>query len=548
MSQGIPSTAGPTAPPADAERRLSRRLIALNVAGITGFVLVILATVFWISAEHNALAREASERLVRGGIASFRTKIETVVSDYSIWDEAYDAFRAGDSEWLYRNIGTGAAEIGALDIIVLVEPASGAEFGWRAGSPVEGEPRLLPAEIIAIALDLLADPDAEGPASFFARIGGEPWAIAVTTVRPVEGPPAGLRPADMPRQVHGMRMAGATLERIASNLMLDDLVLVGADAALAPGLASVPLTDSAGETIARLAWAPPRPGASILAKVALPLAAAVTAIAAIAAVLARYSVRSAARLEAALEAARAADRTKTDFLSNISHELRTPMNGIIGVAQLLALGDLTREQRELVGVLQASADAQLALINDLLDITRMESGNRELERTPFAPAHTLGQVVELMRPGADRKGLRFEADLAALDGLVVLGDELALRQIATNLVGNAVKFTPEGRVEITCTAGRAGRAIELVLRVADTGPGIAAADHGRIFDRFVQVDASRTRRLEGTGLGLAISQSLAALMGSRIEVESTPGRGATFTLRLVLPLAGPDATRLRPAA
>jgi signal transduction histidine kinase len=267
----------------------------------------------------------------------------------------------------------------------------------------------------------------------------------------------------------------------------------------------------------------------------------VTVIAVIAAVLARYSARSALRLEEALEAARAVDRIKTEFLWNVSHELRTPMNGIIGVAQLLAVDDLTSGQRELVGVLQASADAQLALINDLLDITRMESGNRQLDHTPFEPGATLRQIVELMRPVAERKGLALEAEIAGLEGLSVLGDERALRQIVTNLLGNAVKFTSRGRVDITCTVARTAQAAELSLRVRDTGPGIAPADHERIFDRFVQVDASRTRTTEGTGLGLAISQGLAEMMGSQIEVESTEGEGATFSLRIRLPLAGVNA-------
>ena len=530
---------------AGAERRLSHKLVALHAASILAFVAVTAATVVWISAAHNGLARSSSERMVRGGIAAFRTGIETVVSDYSIWDEAYEAIRADDREWLYRNIGTGAAEIGALDIIVLTEPDTGASFGWTQGSPVEGEAGLLPAPIVATALGLLADPGDEGPASTFALIGGEPWAIAVTTLRPVEGPPAGLRPADMPRQIHALRMQGRVLDGIAANMAMEEgLALIPAGAEPADAEASIALTDATGTTIAQLVWTPPRPGASILQRVALPLGAGIGLLAIIAMVLARYSHRSAARLEEALDAARAADRTKTDFLSNISHELRTPMNGILGVAELLALGPLDENQRRLVGVLRASADAQLALINDLLDVTRMESGNRALERRPFAPAETLHQVIELMRPVATGKGLELVADIAGLDGLTVVGDERALRQIATNLLGNAVKFTARGRVAITCTAGITGTAAELLLGVSDTGPGIAAEDQLRIFQRFVQVDTSMTRGIEGTGLGLAISQGLAEMMGSRIELDSTAGAGATFSLRLRLPLAQSDGKDL----
>ncbi len=528
---------------AGAELRLSNKLITLHAASILAFVLVVVATVGWITAAHNSLALAASERMVLGGLAALRTKVETVISDYSIWDEAYAALRDGDEEWLYRNIGTGAAEIGALDIIVMADPATGTHFGWTEGSPTEGEPALLPDAIVNLTLGLLPGPDDPGPASTFALIGGEPWVIAVTTVRPVEGPPAGLRPADMPRQIHALRLQGRILEGIAANTLMDGLELLPIEAVPSADQASLALTDATGATIGHLVWAPPRPGASILRRVALPLGIGVTVLAVIAMVLAHYSHQSAIRLEEALRAARDADRAKTDFLSNISHELRTPMNGIMGVAELLSLGPLDENQRKLVGVLQSSADAQLALINDLLDITRMESGNRALERQPFAPARTLQQVIELMRPVASGKGLALFSDIATLDGLAVMGDERALRQIATNLVGNAVKFTRQGRVEATCTATRAGALVELVLTVRDTGPGIAAADQSRIFDRFVQVDSAATRGVEGTGLGLAISQGLAQMMGSRIEVASAAGSGATFTLRLLLPTAKDGAGR-----
>jgi signal transduction histidine kinase len=206
------------------------------------------------------------------------------------------------------------------------------------------------------------------------------------------------------------------------------------------------------------------------------------------------------------------------------------MNGILGVAQLLQTTRLDEEQKELVAVLFASATAQMALISDLLDISRMESGNRHLVSEPFEPAATLKDVSEMIRVAADKKAIGFEADWSALEGLTVRGDERAFRQIVTNLLGNAVKFTDRGGVRLVSRLVRVDDRAEIVVSVADTGRGIPAEALPHIFERFYQVDSSLTRGVEGTGLGLAISQNLARMMGGRIDVDSTPGRGSTFDL------------------
>ena len=191
----------------------------------------------------------------------------------------------------------------------------------------------------------------------------------------------------------------------------------------------------------------PRPGASILRQVALPLGLALLLVAVVSAISSGYAVRSARRLEHALQAAKAADRSKTEFLSNVSHELRTPMNGILGVAQLLQTTQLDEEQRELVGVLFSSANTQMALISDLLDFSRIESGNRQLVNEPFVPAQILSDLEEMLRVVADKKGIGLDARWDPRGGSTVRGDGRAFRQIVTNLLGNAVKFTERGRVD-----------------------------------------------------------------------------------------------------
>jgi signal transduction histidine kinase len=524
----------------DGDLRFSRYLARFHIGGIILLVLVVVSSVLWLSARHNELARESSERMVSGGISAFKVKMQTVVKDYSIWDEAYNAIRADDFGWLYSNIGTGAAEIGALDKIVIIDPLRNRNFGWRQGSPQEGESDLLPPELVATMVQLLVETGEEENAaqSAFELLGDEPWSFAITRVIPVGGLPDGVSLEDLPMQIHGLHMTRGVLDGIGANLLMDDLALSKEPLA---ERSAVPLISSEGEAIAYVDWIPPRPGASILRQIALPLGLALAVVAAIAVVSSRFAVRSAARLEQALIDAQAADRMKTEFLSNVSHELRTPMNGIVGVAQLLQMTELDEEQRELVGVLASSADTQMSLISDLLDLTRMESGNRQLQIARFEPGQVVRDTVEMVRPLALDKNIALELELAPLDGLAVLGDGRAFRQIMTNLVGNAAKFTDRGSILVRGEVTRTGDEAELVLKVRDTGRGIPPEHQRRIFDRFYQVDGSQTRDAGGTGLGLAISQSLGHMMGGHIEVQSTPGVGSTFTFRVRLPVAPADA-------
>jgi signal transduction histidine kinase len=523
----------------DGVMRLSHRLVAMHIAGVCILILVVLSSVLWVSAEHNKLALESSESLVRGGVGSFRARLRTLVNDYSVWDEAYTAVEADDREWLYSNIGNAAAAIGTLDMIAFVPVDGRASFGWRTGSPIEGIPEPLPQDIVGELTEMLAnsDRDAGGSDTMFAEFEGDPWAFSIARVHPVDDRRAGIDPSSYPLQIHGQRLSEARVAGISRNLLVEGMHLSSMPEA---GEADIALRDVHGEIIRYIAWPPPRPGASILRLVALPLGLALLLIAGVSAISSAYAVRSARRLERALYDAKAADRSKTEFLSNVSHELRTPMNGILGVAQLLQTTRLDEEQRELVDVLFSSATAQMALISDLLDISRMETGNRRLVIEPFAPAAILRDVTEMMRVAVEKKQIGLDSDWSTLGGLTVRSDARGLRQILTNLLGNAIKFTDRGRVTLTALVTRAEGRTSLVVRVADTGRGIPAEALPHIFERFYQVDGSLTRGVEGTGLGLAISQNLARMMGGRIEVASELGQGSTFELILDLEVVEED--------
>ncbi len=523
------------------ERAFSRRLAITHIVGIMILIGVVVASVFWVSAKHNALAEESYQRLVRGGLASLESKMATVIKDYSIWEEAYDAVNTEDYAWLYNNIGIAAAsaDIGTIDLVVITDPIHGREYGWVRGSPEQGEAALLPQELLDSLLALLdgTDPNAAVARTTLARFDGGVWSFAVMRVLPVEGLPEGVTDGAAPRQIHGIQLAGKVLSGLGSNLI---------SSALAPAdtppddLSATPLAAASGEVVGYVAWAPPTPGAQILRQMAFPLGGALLIVSVLAAISSRFAIKSAARLERALVDARAADRSKTEFLSNVSHELRTPMNGILGVAQLMDMTELDAEQRHLLSVLLTSAETQMSLISDLLDLTQIETGNRRLDAAPFEPAVVIREIMDLMRPAAVKKGLTLDLDTDAATAIPVLGDRRAFKQIVTNLVGNAVKFTETGGVTVSAATRLDGDAAHIDLRVADTGRGIAPADHKRIFERFAQADGSQTREISGTGLGLAISKSLTEMMGGAIAVKSAPGAGSTFSVAIRLPRLAQD--------
>jgi signal transduction histidine kinase len=293
--------------------------------------------------------------------------------------------------------------------------------------------------------------------------------------------------------------------------------------------AAAPLYDTAGEPMGLLVILDAHPLEDVPSKLALLEIFASRAASEL------QRLRTDSELLAAKEAAEQALRAKSEFLATMSHEIRTPMNGVLGMAQLLADTPLNEEQHQFIEIMNTSGLALLAIINDVLDFSKIEAGQLELDTQPFDMRQTIREVMLLLTPKAQEKGLELRTTYAPDEPSQFAGDAGRLRQIVVNLVANAIKFTEQGQVQVEVhSISQDEHQAHMRITVQDTGIGISPEVQQRLFQPFTQADNSTTRRFGGTGLGLAISRRLIKLMDGRISVTSEPRKGTTFSVELTL--------------
>ncbi|HEY0650961.1 hybrid sensor histidine kinase/response regulator [Phenylobacterium sp.] len=492
------------------------------------------------SVDDVAVAREA--QLMRYAISNHLEDVREDLVAQGIWSEAYEA--ANDPsrrQWFHPNYGLNLFEARKHSLTVVFDGEGRPVYAALGGE--QTDPAKVADFVAAVrpVVDLararsdaltVQNPAALGKArqtsaAAAVRVGGQAYLAAAATIVPELGyakPPrrgapivASARAVDKP-----------LLSALSAELRLRDARFVeraGPHAAAA-------LLSAAGRPIGFISWQPERPSADMFGRKPWQVALFTGLVLIVVGALIFSLRRQARSLAQARDRAEAGDRAKSEFIANMSHEIRTPLNGVLGMAQVMEAHELSVPQRDRLRVMRESGAALLTLLNELLDFAKIEAGRLEIEAAPFDLDRLVRQVAATFEGMASAKGLALSVAVSPAAHGVWIGDALRVRQVLSNLVSNAVKFTERGGVTLAVTADDDGT---LRFRVVDTGIGLEAAQIPGLFDKFIQADASTTRRYGGTGLGLSIVRALVELMGGEVSAESRPGEGACFNV--VLPLA-----------
>ncbi|MDP3736137.1 MAG: ATP-binding protein [Hyphomonadaceae bacterium] len=537
---------------------LKRVAIAIFIV-VVAVVAAVLGLVAYSASSVDDLSERSEVRLVTEASKRALSKVGEDVASAAIWSDAYFALSRKDMEWMQINFGDYYADFMGHDVTVAFDSGGVAVYASRDSEPVSvsDEAALLQAVAPMVASIRKESPsrrlDAAGKRTFsfdaavalqsIVEIDEELYLVAASTVVPERIEDATLPEAD------GVVVSARKLSHFVSGVTTD--LGLDAPALAAPGQAArphVPLTGFSGEDLGGLTWKPQNPGAGVLRQ-AGPLIIAIVSILALASVLLLLRVlrilRTLARqrrdldasliaLEASRDAAQQASVAKSQFLASMSHEIRTPLNGILGMAQSLRESDqLAEPDSQKVSIILSSGENLLALLNDVLDLSKIEADKLEISPVDTDIAGLVDRVANLFRPLANEKSLKLTVSHAGELKQSLKVDAVRLQQCISNLVSNAIKFTPAGEVCIGVSVHPvAGDRYRVAVAVRDSGIGMSPETMSKLFGNFTQADASTTRTFGGSGLGLAISRRLARLMGGDVTVTSEPGSGSTFTVHV----------------
>jgi signal transduction histidine kinase len=537
--------------------RAQRAGVALLALLVVGGALVV-GLIISAARGQDRIAAEKSVELVRVALDIRARNTALTVKDYAWWTEAVrNLVDTPDAAWAYGHIGPTSYDSIGMKLVTVIDAAGHQTFTFIQGEA--GEFDIMSPEAVGlqplIAEARAASPLEPIPATGLIKIGDQVFAVALAALTVAKGDP--LLPDEKPRSLllFGRPLDARAIAEIAAEYKVDGLTLVE------PGAAgertSLPLTTTDGHAVGTLAWTPERPGDATIRRMFIPVGATMLGLALLSLII-LSQIRQVDRtrrenqhnleiiaaknseLIAARDEAEYASRAKSQFLAVMSHELRTPLNAIIGFSEIMysepygPLGD--KRYKQYVQDIHNSGGHLLSIINDILDLSKIEAGQAELNEEEVDLAALTTSVVRIMQERATTAGLTFLCESG--EGLPwVRADRRALKQILLNLLSNAVKFTPKGGQVGLRMAVDADRSLRMI--VYDTGIGIDPQDIPRAMSAFGQVDGSWSRRYEGAGLGLPISRALTRLHEGTLELTSQPGSGTTVTVRLPPQRVGP---------
>ena len=539
-----------------------RRLMGLAAALLALVLLGLTALLMAGSQALDALQIREDRTMVSSVLNRRLHRMVTDITTATVWNQAYRELRPGGSlQWLDDEIGSYFTNNRGHDLTIALDRQDRPFYAWVGPSRADPERQAAfladAAPVIRAARAVEAargarpppvgdtDPSLAETASGIVISGGQPYLVAASTVTP-EDADARREPGPASLVVSAQRFH----RELPGLMAFSGIEGARFEPRVTGAPASMALRAADGRIIGQLAWIPRHPGVQALKAAAPMLALGFVVLLGVLAALAWQIWRVARRivvherahadalheLQAARDRAESANVAKSQFLANMSHEIRTPLNGVLGMAQVLAKSPLTPDDQDKVRVIRASGETLLGLLNDLLDLSKIEAGRMDLEAHEFDLAAEVDTATRSFAAIAAQKDVRFLVEVQPDARGVWRGDAGRIRQVLGNFVSNAVKFTDAGEVRVSVRRTDQG----VACTVSDSGVGIASDALEYLFERFSQVDPSATRRFGGTGLGLAISRELVELMGGRISVTSVEGRGSAFSFELPLTWVAPS--------